>query len=260
MSTYSILTGAAVFLFAAPVLAAADVRVQIPAPAAVHVHDTSDYDVVVSNIGNKKATGVQLVIELPETNTSPQVYVMGTVSGIDPRCVASGTSLVCSLGDIARNAQTVVSFGIALPWADEELAVTATATSTSAESTLANNSATDVAALLHYAVAVQPGDLAINRHCTGTGLTSFYECELFPSSISEHEAELLADGVISIPGEPGFTGTWSQPTPDSLVMTYVEIGVGVVAELHAFGTSLDCFEGITTFPGSTYVAPYEVCI
>ncbi len=260
MSTYSILAGAAAFLIATPVLAAADVRVQIPAPAAVHVYDTTDYDVVVSNVGNKKAYGVQLVIELPETNTSPQVYVMGTTSGVDPRCSASGTQLVCSLGDIARNAQTVVSFGIALPQADEELAVTATATSTSPETTLANNTATDVAPLLGYAVAVQAGDVTTSRHCTGTGLASFYECELFPSSLSEHQAELLAGGLVSIPGEPGYGGTWSQPTPDSLVMTYEELGVGVVAEFVGYGTSPDCFEGITTFPGSTYVSPYEVCI
>lgn len=260
MSTYSMLAGTAAFLFATPVLAGADIQVQIPAPAAVHVYDTTDYDIVVSNIGNKKATGVQLVIELPETNTSPQVYVMGTLSGVDPRCNTSGTQLVCNLGDIARNTQTTVSFGIALPQADEALAITATATATVAENTLANNSATDEATLLNYAVAVQPGDLTTSRHCTGTGLTSFFECELFPSSLSQHDAELLAGGVISIPGEPGFTGTWSQPTADSLVMIYEEIGVGVVAEFHGYGTSPDCFEGMTTFPGSTYVSPYEVCI
>jgi hypothetical protein len=256
----SALVGTAAFLFATPVLAAADIAVQIPAPAAVHVYDTTDYDIVVSNIGNKKAAGVQLVIELPETNTSPQVYVMGTLSGVDPRCSASGTQLVCNLGDIARNTGTTVSFGIELPQADEELAVTATATSIGAENSLANNAATDVAALLDYAVAVQPGDLATNRHCTGTGLASFFECELFPSSLSDHPHEFLAGGVIAIPGEPAYSGTWSQPTPESLVFTYEELGVGVVAEFEGWGTSPDCFEGITTFPGSTYMSPYEVCI
>lgn len=260
MLTRTLLAGTAAFLFATPVLAAADVRVQIPTPTAVHVYDTTDYDIVVSNIGNKKAYGVQLVVELPETNTSPQVYVMGTLDGVDPRCSQSGTTLVCNLGDIARNTGTTVSFGIELPQADEELAVTATATSTSAENSLANNAATKVAPLLHYAVAVQPGDLATNRHCTGTGLASFFECELFPSSISDHQHEFLAGGVIAIPGEPAYSGTWSQPTPDSLVFTYEELGVGVVAQFEGFGTSPDCFEGITSFPGSAYMSPYEVCI
>lgn len=256
----SAIVGTAAFLFATPVLAAADIQVQVPAPAAVHVYDTTDYDIVVSNIGNKKAYGVQLVIELPETNTSPQVYVMGTTSGVDPRCSPSGTTLVCNLGDIARNAGTTVSFGIELPQADEELAVTATATSNGAENSLANNADTDVAPLLNYAVAVQPGDLATNRHCTGTGLASFFECELFPSSLSDHQHEFLAGGLIAIPGEPAYSGTWSQPTVDSLVFTYEELGVGVVAEFEGWGTSPDCFEGITTFPGSAYMSPYEVCI
>jgi hypothetical protein len=256
----SAIVGTAAFLFATPVLAAADIEVQIPAPAVVHVYDTTDYDIVVSNLGNKKATGVQLVIELPETNTSPYVYVMGTTSGVDPRCTLSGTLLSCSLGDIARNAGTTVSFGIELPQADEELAITATATSTASEDGLANNSAFHVTPLLNYAVAVQPGDLATNRHCTGTGLTSFFECELYPSSISDHQHEFLSGGVLEIPGEPAYSGTWSQPTPESLVFTYEELGVGVVAQFEGWGTSPDCFEGITTFPGSGYVAPYEVCI
>lgn len=260
MLVRSILIGTAAYLFATPVLAAADIQVQIPAPAAVHVYDTTDYEIQVSNIGNKKATGVQLVIELPETNTSPQVYVMGTPSGVDPRCSASGTQLVCNLGEIARNASTTVSFGIELPQADEALAVTATATSTGPENSLANNSATHEAPLLNYAVVVQPGDVATIRHCTGTGLTSFFECELFPSSISDHQHEFLAGGLISIPGEPAYGGTWSQPTADSLVFTYEELGVGVVAQFEGYGTSPGCFEGMTTFPGSSYVSPYEVCI
>ena len=53
---------------------------------------------------------------------------------------------------------------------------------------------------------------------------------------------------------------WNRTTPDSLVFTYVEQGVGVVAEFEGWGTSDNCFEGITTFPDSSYIAPYEVCI
>jgi hypothetical protein len=260
MITRPAIIGLATFLFATPVLAAADVKVTIPAPSPEYVYDTTAYDIVVSNIGNKTANGVVLTIELPETNTSPNVHVMGTTSGIDPRCSLSGTSLVCNLGSIVKAGATTVSFDIDLPQAEQTLMVTAAATSSSAENSLANNSDSDIAPLLNYDVAVSPGDIATNRHCTGQGLTSFYECTLYPSSISEHQHEFLADGEIAFPGMPEYSGTWSQPTPDSLVFTYVELGVGVVAEFEGWGTSGSCFEGITTFPGSEYVAPYEVCI
>jgi hypothetical protein len=260
MITRSAIIGFATFLFATPVLAAADVTVSIPAPSPEYVYDTTAYDIVVSNIGNKAANAVVLTIELPETNTSPVVHVMGTTSGVDPRCSLSGTTLVCNLGNIARNTSTMVSFAIDLPQAEQTLMVSASATSTSVENTLVNNSDTDIAPLLNYDVAVSAGDIASNRHCTGQGLTSFFECELFPSSISDHQHEFLADGAIAIPGEPGYSGTWSQPTPDSLVFTYSELGVGVVAEFEGWGTSPNCFEGLTTFPGSPYVSPYEVCI
>lgn len=260
MITRPAIIGLATFLFATPVLAAADVRVTIPAPSAEYVYDTTAYDIVVSNIGNKRADGVVLTIELPETNTSPYVHVMGTTSGVDPRCSLSGTTLTCNLGNIVKNTSKTVSFGIDLPQAEQTLVVSASATSTSPENTLANNSDSDIAALLNYEVEVLAGDLATNRHCTGQGLTSFFECELYPSSISSHQHEFLADGEIAIPGEPSYSGTWSQPTPDSLVFSYVELGVGVVAEFEGWGTTGNCFEGITTFPGSPYLAPYEVCI
>jgi hypothetical protein len=183
---------------------------------------------------------------------------MGTLSGVDQRCAQTGTKLVCNLGNMARNSSTVVAFGIELPQAEQTLMVTASATTSSSENTLANNTASDIAALLNYDVAVTVGDVAINRHCTGQGLTSFFECALYSSSISSHQIEFLANGQLSI--APGYTGTWSQPTPDSLSFTSSEQGGGVVAEFEGYGTEPGCFEGITTFPGSSYVSPYEVCI
>lgn len=259
MITRPAIIGLATFFFAAPALAAADLNVSIPAPSPEYVYDTTAYDVVVSNIGNKSASGVVLTIELPETNTSPNVYVMGTLGGVDPRCSLSGTTLTCNLGSIARNTATTVSFGIDLPQADQTLMISASATSSSPENTLANNSASDIAPLLNYDVAVSAGDIASISHCTGQGLTSFFECERYPSSISMHEHEFLADGQIAIAEDPSLTGSWSQPTSDSLVFTY-EQGGFVVAEFEGWGTTPDCFEGITTFPGSSWVAPYEVCI
>lgn len=262
MFTRPLAIGLVTFLFATPALAAADIRVTLPAPAPAYVYSTSEFDVTVSNIGNRSANNVVVTIDLPATNTSPQVYVMGTLGPLDPRCTRSGTVLTCNLGTVARNTTTVIGVDIALPQADEVLEIAASATTSSVENSLANNSAIAAANLLNYAVTVSPGDVGHNEHCTGQNLTSFFECLLFPSSLSSHDIEFLAGGLIAIPGEPAYTGTWSQPNGDTRVLevTYEEIGVGVVAEFVGYGTNGSCFEGITTFPGSAYVSPYEVCI
>jgi hypothetical protein len=97
----------------------------------------------------------------------------------------------------------------------------------------------------------------VNRHCTGTGLTAWYECTLFPSSISQHTAEFHADGTITFPGEPDFTGGWSQNGDDHLAFTYYELGTPV-ASFEGRGASASCFEGLTAFD-PPWVAPYEVC-
>ena len=100
-----------------------------------------------------------------------------------------------------------------------------------------------------------------NRHCTGTGLTAWYECTLFPSSISSHQAEFHDDGTITIPGEPDYSGQWTVTTTvdGNFLEFYYEDPSGVVAEFEGWGADAACFEGLTTFPGSSYVAPYEVC-
>ena len=104
----------ACFLAATPALAASDVRVVIPAPAAQYVYDDTQYGIVVSNIGNQSASAVKLTVNLPATHTSPTTYVMGTLAGVDPRCTLSGTKLTCILGTIGKNKSTTVAFAIAM--------------------------------------------------------------------------------------------------------------------------------------------------
>lgn len=259
-SKLSSLVGLACFLAAAPALAAADLRVTIPAPAPQLVHDSTHYGVTVANIGNQSAAGVVLTITLPATHTSPTKYVMGTLSGVDVRCTAAGTKLTCALGSVAKNTSKTVVFDIALPESSEAMTVSASAATSSSESNLTNNSASNVAAQLHYAVAIADGDLGHNRHCTGTGLTSFFECELFPSSLSAHDVVFNGDGTLSIIDAPEYSGVWTQDTPESLAFTYFDQDGVAVAEFVGYGTDPGCFEGVTVFPGSTYVSPYEVCI
>ena len=256
----SLVLAAACLLAAMPAFAASDVRVVIPAPVAQYVYDDTQYGIVVSNIGNQSASAVQLKVDLPATHTSPTKHVMGTLAGVDPRCTLSGTRLTCILGTLAKNKSTIVSFAIALPEATEVLSVSAAATTSSAENSLANNTTTNTPNLLNYSVAVLDGDLGHNTHCTGTGLTSFFECALFPGSLSSHDVVFHGDGTLSFIGAPAeYHVVWSQDSADALAFTYFE-GDVPVAEFVGHGTSPGCFEGVTVFPGSNYVSPYEVCV
>lgn len=257
--TRPILAGLAAFLIATPALAASDLAVSIPTPAPMYVYDSGTIEVQVDNIGNRSAKNVELIIELPETNTSPQVFVMGDVSNIDSKCSLVDTELVCNLGKIGKNKSKTVTFDMELPQAAQSLDIVATASTTSNENTTGNNDASVTPPLLNYDVSVMDGDVATVEHCTGQGLVSFFECLTSPSSLSTHWVE-FGNGTLSFPGQdPSFGGTWSQPSTDSLEMTYTQNGT-VVAQFLGYGTSPGCFEGLTVFPGSPWVSPYEVCI
>jgi hypothetical protein len=258
MNARAILLGLAGLFVSGSALAHSDLKVDITEPAGTYVYAPAAYSVKVSNIGNKSAASVQLTIELPRTNTSPQVFVMGTLGTYSPTCSKVGTNLICNLGSIARNTFKSANFNIALPQSAAPIQFKASVTTTSLENSTSNNSDTEVADLLNYATTVLPGQFSTNEHCTGTGLVSFFECECFPSSIMSHDIQFLAGGVIEIVGQPGYSGIWWQPASDELRMEYYE-GTDLVAEFHGHGVDSGCFEGLTHFPSSSYVSPYRVC-
>lgn len=254
-------------LLAAPTaLAAADLTTAITvAPAVSQVYSSATYTVKVSNGGNKDASNCTVQIALPRTHTSPQVYVLGTLGSKSASCTQSGTNLNCTLGTINKGSNKTVFFNIALPVSTAPFVFTATAATTSAENSTANNGATRTAAQSYFAtpVTAAPGApvTMVNRHCTGTGLTAWMECTFFASSITSHNVLFHDDGAISIDGYPDFTGEWDltvTPAGNQLTFFYDD-GTGVVAEFSGWGADGACFEGLTTFPGSTYVSPYEVC-
>ena len=261
------LTFLAALLAAPAALAAADLTTAISAsPGTAQVYSTARYTVTVSNIGNKSASNATVQIALPATHTSPQVYVLGLLGAKSATCSQSGTTLDCTLGSIARNTSRSVFFDIALPVSSAPFVFTATAATTSAENSTANNGASRTASQSFYAtpIAATPGSpvTMVNSHCTGTGLTAWYECTLFPSAISAHDAVFHHDGTMTFPGEPAYGGSWTltaTPTGSYLQFQIVEIGVGPAADFAGWGADGSCFEGLTTFPGSTYVSPYEVC-
>lgn len=250
----------AVLLAASPASANADLALSISPPAGVYVYGNSHYSLLVQNIGNKNASNVSLAIQLPQTHTSPQVYILGNLGSYDGRCVVSGTSLSCSLGTIIKNTSTSVAFDIVLPYSTAPIVISGSVTTTSAENTLANNNASHTANLLTYPLAVNPPRAAINSHCTGTGLTSYFECTLFPSSITAHNTVFEANGTISFPGAPpGYTGTWTQPSANRLQFQYFDNG-NLAATFDGYGVSGACYEGKTTFPNSSYMSMYQVCL
>ena len=270
----ALLAASGLLLAASPALAqsAPNLSVSITPPGTTAVYSTGTYSVRVSNIGNRNASGVSLTINLPQTATSPQVYTMGNLmSYTTPTCAlggasgtVAGTRLVCSLGTIRRNQSASVSFSIQLPEKTGNLVLSATATTTtSPETNPANNSATVTANLSYYANAV-PLDLDVeNEHCTGTGLTAYFECAKFPSSISAHLSQFHDDGAgtrtISFPDEPTYGGSWSA-AGTGLTFSITDSLGATVANFSGRGVPGGCFEGLTTFPGGSYVSPYRLCL
>ncbi len=261
-----LLLASALLGFTMPAVAAPagpNLAVSVTPPAGVAVYQSGGYNVRVRNNGSKNAAGVTLTIQLPRTGTSPQVYVMGTLGAFSvPACAASGTVLTCGLGTIAKNGGSAsVFFDLALPYSTNPLVITASA-ATSGETNPADNTVNFTASPATVAATVTPDVVHSNSHCTGgTSLSSYFECTLFPSSISMHETILNTGGTISFPGVSGaYTGTWSAtPAQNRLQFSYFESG-DLVAEFDGRGVSAKCFEGKTLFPlNPTYVSLYRVC-
>jgi hypothetical protein len=231
-----------------------DLTVTLTAPSA-RVYDEGTYSFRVANVSNRNATGVQLVIDLPRTNTSPQVYLMGNLGARDPRCTYANQRLTCTIGALNRNTATTLDVALRLPYAVAPLSITATASSTgSPEATPANNTLTHVPQLAFHPTSFSGGAIE-TRVCAGTGLTSFFECELFPSSISSFTGRLESNGSITVDNEPVITGAW-WPITDGVHIEYVD-GVTIYA-MDAKSVGGDCFEGRLSF-GGNQVAMHEVC-
>lgn len=239
--------------------AAADLSVTISQPASVYVYSPVRYTVRVSNIGNQSSVATTLTIQLPLTHTSPTVTVLGTVGAMTAGCTRAGTVVTCPVARIGRGGSQSFFVDLTAPQSSAPITLQATVSRSGTEDTR-NNSYTHTAALLNIDHAIVSESTAVNRHCTGRGLTSFFECELYPSSITSHDTVFHGNGTLSVPaGGATYGGTWQQLGPDELVFQYTNNGTPV-ADFIGYGVGGGCFEGITTFPGSTYVSPYEVCL
>jgi hypothetical protein len=251
----------ALFFVSTTAYAAADLSVTIAPPTGTAVYQTARYWVNVKNVGNLTSQGGSLRIDLPRTHTSPQVYVMGTLGAKTGTCTLAGTRITCPVPSTKKNVTRGFYFDLAVPQNEGPLAFSAEIVPTQTNDLAANNVANSAPSYTNPSWPIVGTVDVLNSHCTGTGLTSYFECTLFPSSIATHVTTLEDGGAVLFDvGVPAsYTGTWSQPAANRLAFTYYEDNIEV-ASFDGYSVGNGCFEGVTHFPNSTYVSPYSVCI
>lgn len=231
---------------------------QWQAPSVANVNTPYQYRFGVKNTGTQTATGVTLTVDLPVTTTSPQVYLLGKLTGVPTGCSVVSRKLQCNIGSLGYNQSRFYTFTYELPVANKVLSFTARATTTSTNEQNPGNNLRTITPVLGYPTNQLVSANVLASHCTGTNLSSYFECELFPSSITTHTMTLNAGGTISL-NYPGWSGTWDQVTPEQLHFVITDGVDG--AEFYGYAGSSTCFEGITTFiPTSSYMSPYKVCV
>ncbi|MGE3466126.1 MAG: hypothetical protein AB7J13_04275 [Pyrinomonadaceae bacterium] len=226
------------------------------------VESPYQYTTRVKNVGNQTAANVVMTVEFPLTNTSPNKFILGKLSGLQPGCSVASNKLVCAVGNVVPNQQVDVSFTFEFQVATTAPTITATATTTSSNEQNQNNNSKAKTVSPRYRNNVVSGGSYLVTSCTGRGLTSFYECELFPSSQQSFGIDLNPGGTILVPQAPGYFGFWDQngqPSNRNLHFT-IDGGGGTEVEFTGFAVSGNCFKGLAEFPGqTTYNAAYRVC-
>lgn len=256
--TLSLLLGTALTLPSAQAATGPDLVTTLTPPSPVEVDQAGVWTVQVANVGNRDAANVNLTVQLPRTATSPTVHIMGTSSALASGCSQVGTTVSCTLGTVRKARSTSKSFSLALPWSADAIELSAAVTTTTSEPVTSNNSDSETAIVLYEEVEILAPATATANHCTGTGLSAYYECRLYPSSISSHSQVFEVDGSLSFPlYGADYGGEW-EVAGTELYFSITEYGV-VIAEFLGDGVGGGCYEGLTTFPGSSYVSPYEVC-
>ena len=258
----SLLSVASLLASASPAFAAApraDLQVQLVAPSSVQISTATTYTATVKNLG-PATTDVGLVIEFPLTNTSPTVSILGTVSESEANCSIGSNKITCLLGSLKNNKTVSVSYSYTAPVSTKTLQMKATVSSSVTDDSAGNNIATVVPNLIYPARAITSANVQ-NSHCTGTNLTSYFECLLYPSSISSHPTTLNSNGSITF-SEPGYTGTWTQnAAKTTLSFEYFDFSGKIAGFEGRAINGANCFDGMTNFfPASAYVSPYRVCI
>ncbi len=230
-------------------------------PASPMVNSPYQYRVTVKNTGGTAAANVKVIVDLPLTNTSPTKYILGKLTGVDPqKCQVVSNKLQCNLQNLTPNQSKDLTFTFELPVSTRTLTFNATAsTTTTGEVALANNQLSNTPVPTYGTRQITgPVNVLVSR-CTGQNLSSYYECEVSPGSVTTVMFALNGDQSI-FHAEYGAIGLWDQfASTQQLHMQLM--GGNSIADFNGFSTGANCFEGLTTFtPSSPYVSPYKVCI
>ncbi len=229
------------------------------------VESPYQYTTRVRNIGNQTAQNVVITVEFPLTNTSPTRYILGKLSSVSASsgtCSTAGNKITCNVGSLGNNQTKSVTFTFEQQVSTVAPFMKTTASTSSLNEQNANNNQLPLNLNVSYPTNEVTGGRYLVTSCTGTNLTSFYECEKSPGSTQTYEIDLNVGNTVSIPQDSNYFGMWHQNTllNRSLHFT-VESGLGTEAIFNGFASSGTCFKGITTFPQSpTHNSAYRVCV
>jgi hypothetical protein len=238
-----------------------DLTTNLLMPSPV-VYQSANYRVAVKNIGNAHANVVTVTIGLPATHTSPQVFPMGTVGTLPTNCSRSNTTITCTINQIKIGKTATITIPMTVPFSSAPLVFTSTA-SVNGETQFFNNADSDSPIVQYVSTPITATTLYGIDHCTGTGLTAWFECTKFPSSISSHDHWQNDDGTISIPLAPDYSGAWwqlngSSPDATRLSFEYYDEASALVGTFEGRGVGSGCFEGVMDFHNG-WVSPYSLC-
>ena len=219
------------------------------------------YTTRVKNIGNQTAQNVQIVVEFPLTNTSPNKYILGKLTGVSASsgtCSTAGNKITCNVGSIGNNATKYVTFTFEFQVATTAPTLKTTASTGSTNEQNPNNNTRSFTPAVRYPVNELTAGSYIVSSCTGRGLTSFYECEMAPSSIQTVLGlDFNLGGTLSVTDYPQYTGFWDQAVQPDRSLHFTIDGE---LEFTGFASNSNCYKGITTFPSTTvYNSAYRVC-
>jgi hypothetical protein len=239
-----------------------DLAPAIAVSGSTLVGTATHYDVRIQNSGNRASVNTTVYIQLPKTSTSPTTFVLGTLGPIPSGCTKTGTRLICSLpAGVPRNSSSApIGFDLTLPYSANPISLRVDV-DTSNETNVANNSSTTIATQTYQLVTPPTVNFAVtNRHCTGTNLSSYFECIVSPGSVTSHPATFLDGGSIDL-GDPDYGGTWAV-TGTQLSFNYTELGQPfgsfVGQGISVGGVGQNCWDGRFTSSGLSTVM-YRVC-
>jgi hypothetical protein len=202
-----------------------------------------------------------VIVDLPETDTSPTKYILGTVSGLGVGCQIATRKVQCMTpGNLGNNQQRVYTFNLALPVSSKVLTLRATGSTTTPNEVDPLNNTASMTPVFNYPANPLTSANVLISMCTGRNLSSFFECELYQSSQQHHIFTLNPDTTVEVYGQ--IVGNWDQTAGTNRLHMLMNDGYGTVVEFEGYAANTTCFEGKTTFTPSPsgHMAIYRACV